>query len=337
MDDFRPYPSNPHASLLVNDGDVEGDSGWMISYVDIMTLLVALLVIIIVAANATSPDKTVAPQPSVLPAIIASPPAFEVPLPPVLAQEKVRRATLEPPDRNRSRLMPEAISAALGVSGLPAHHPPTPPALLARPTRPSAREAQLPRLALADALSADPLISPPYMLVLTYHLPTNARDISDQAVAGANALAESLDGALDDALTLPDLGGVEISTVPGGIRLRMQVELLFPSATAELSQPGQALVAGLVDTLSQYEGKVLVEGHTDDQPISTARFSSNWALSSARAIAIVEALERAGVARERLRAVGYADTRPLTDNDTPQARERNRRVEVVVEVQSVGQ
>ena len=76
-----------------------------------------------------------------------------------------------------------------------------------------------------------------------------------------------------------------------------------------------------------------VEGHSDSQTINTPEFSSNWALSSARAIAVVEALEEAGVASERLRAVGLAATQPLADNDTAEGRARNRRVEVVIHVE----
>ncbi|MDG4869000.1 OmpA family protein, partial [Guyparkeria sp. 1SP6A2] len=76
-----------------------------------------------------------------------------------------------------------------------------------------------------------------------------------------------------------------------------------------------------------------VEGHSDSQSINTPEFSSNWALSSARAIAIVEALEAGGVEPERLRAVGFADTRPLEDNSSAEGRARNRRVEVVIHVE----
>ena len=131
----------------------------------------------------------------------------------------------------------------------------------------------------------------------------------------------------------PYLEGVEVSRVAEGISLRVQDRLLFPSATAELTEGGSSLVGSLLETIQRYDGEVWVEGHSDSQTINTPEFSSNWALSSARAIAIVEALEEAGVASERLRAVGLAATQPLADNDTAEGRARNRRVEVVIHVE----
>ncbi|MGM3141050.1 OmpA/MotB family protein, partial [Bacillus cereus group sp. BC235] len=76
-----------------------------------------------------------------------------------------------------------------------------------------------------------------------------------------------------------------------GISLRVQDQLLFPSAAAGLSEGGTSLVGSLLETIQRYDGEVWVEGHSDSQSINTPEFSSNWALSSARAIAIVEALE----------------------------------------------
>jgi len=74
-----------------------------------------------------------------------------------------------------------------------------------------------------------------------------------------------------------------------------------------------------------------VEGHTDSLPISNARFSSNWELSTARATSVLSLLlERHGVLPERLSAAGYAEFRPIASNATPEGRARNRRVDVVL-------
>src|SRR5690625_7301960 len=75
---------------------------------------------------------------------------------------------------------------------------------------------------------------------------------------------------------------------------------------------------------------ITVEGHTDSVPIRSARFPSNWELSGARAGSVVRYLEANGIHSERLRAVGYADTRPLGSNDTVQGRASNRRVELTI-------
>lgn len=87
---------------------------------------------------------------------------------------------------------------------------------------------------------------------------------------------------------------MEVSRVEEGISLRVQDQLLFPSADAGLTDDGSDLIGTLLDTIQRYDGEVWVEGHTDSQTIDTPEYSSNWALSSARAIAIVEALEASG-------------------------------------------
>jgi len=75
---------------------------------------------------------------------------------------------------------------------------------------------------------------------------------------------------------------------------------------------------------------VRTEGHTDSVPIHNSRFRSNWELSAARSIALVEVFIDKGVARERLSIAGYADTDPLDTNETEEGRQRNRRVDIVI-------
>ncbi|MCB1727006.1 MAG: OmpA family protein, partial [Gammaproteobacteria bacterium] len=78
-------------------------------------------------------------------------------------------------------------------------------------------------------------------------------------------------------------------------------------------------------------GQITVAGHTDNIPISTGRFRSNWELSSARAVTVLHAmLQNRDIAEDRVVVQGLADTRPLVDNDSPQNRARNRRVELIL-------
>jgi len=85
------------------------------------------------------------------------------------------------------------------------------------------------------------------------------------------------------------------------------------------------------DVLTETDGQITVEGHTDDVPISTTRFRSNWALSSARAVSVAHGLFGDGaIDQERFTVAGYADTKPLVSNSTGAGRARNRRVEVVI-------
>jgi chemotaxis protein MotB len=317
LEDHRAGPK--HDSLLKARSEDDSDSAWMVSYIDIMTLLVALFVIIIVAAEAANPGwLTHEAMPEAPPAQDA-PTTLGVPLPDSLAARQaapvyVAGATAP------GKLSPWAISAALGVAGLPARAPIT-PLLLALPT-----------LLLADGADISAPLAE-YMVVLTDRPPVNVQTVEPEALQGGPTLAETLPERQESAPYLPDLDGVEASRVSEGINLRVQNQLLFESAEAGLSAAGEALVASLVETIERYDGDVSVEGHSDSRSINTEEYPSNWALSSARAIAIVQALEDAGVSPGRLRAVGLAATRPLADNDTLDGRARNRRVEVVIHVE----
>ena len=87
----------------------------------------------------------------------------------------------------------------------------------------------------------------------------------------------------------------------------------------------------LVPLLSETDYQLVVAGHTDNIPISSPRFPSNWELSSARAGSVVRLFETQGISPGRMQATGFADTRPLARNDTERGRARNRRVELVLQ------
>jgi len=110
--------------------------------------------------------------------------------------------------------------------------------------------------------------------------------------------------------------------------VRVPGTLLFESGKATLKPEMLASLRTMVDLLKSKPGVVLqVEGHTDDVPISTVQFASNWELSASRAIAVIRFFMAEGIPAERLSAAGYADSRPLVPNDGPENREVNRRVE----------
>lgn len=133
-----------------------------------------------------------------------------------------------------------------------------------------------------------------------------------------------------------DIPGVSVSQGREGVTLRIDDSLLFPSGEAVLTSQGQDVVESLIDVLTSFDGQISVEGHTDDIPIATPRFPSNWELSAGRAIAVMRHLERQGVAISRMRAVGYADTQPMESNATPAGRAANRRVELLLRQQPEG-
>lgn len=120
--------------------------------------------------------------------------------------------------------------------------------------------------------------------------------------------------------------GVVVQVRDRRISLDIGAAALFPSGQAELTEDGRRMLGQLAPALRQAPGDIAVEGHTDATPIATLRFPSNWELSAARAAVVVRALADAGVAAERLSAVGYADTRPLAFGADPDSLARNRRV-----------
>ena len=124
--------------------------------------------------------------------------------------------------------------------------------------------------------------------------------------------------------------GVSVTRGNEGVTLRIDDNLLFASAQADLTGDGRQVLESLLGTLLAFDGRISVEGHTDDVPIATPRFPSNWELSGARAIAVVRYLQGQDIPESRLRAIGYADTQPLESNDTAEGRAANRRVELVL-------
>ena len=134
-------------------------------------------------------------------------------------------------------------------------------------------------------------------------------------------------------LPLDQLGeGVEVLVNDGVVSFRISSEMLFPSGQADLIGPGAQMLATLVPVLNAMPNqRIVVEGHTDDVPIRNERYPSNWELSGGRAGSVVRQLIDLGVAPQRIRATGFADTRPLQPNDSEAHRAANRRVELVLE------
>ncbi|MCS7171750.1 MAG: OmpA family protein [Aquificaceae bacterium] len=136
---------------------------------------------------------------------------------------------------------------------------------------------------------------------------------------------------LQDALKRLGLEGeFKIAFEAIGVRLILQEKLLFESGSAEIKPETRPILDKLYEIIRELPNPVEVEGHTDNIPISTERFPSNWELSTARAGTIVRYFIARGINPERLKASGYADTRPLASNATPEGRSQNRRVEIVI-------
>ncbi|RKZ19720.1 flagellar motor protein MotB [bacterium] len=131
-----------------------------------------------------------------------------------------------------------------------------------------------------------------------------------------------LDEKLDDQIM--------IETREDGVLIRMPAPLLFQSGGAELLTVSQPLLDKLASLFRKFPGEVRVEGHTDDIPIKSTQFPSNWELSSARAVAVARYFQGLGIPPDRLAATGYGEYRPEAGNGTAEGRAANRRVEILL-------
>jgi len=107
-------------------------------------------------------------------------------------------------------------------------------------------------------------------------------------------------------------------------------KILFDSGKANLKPDAFPLLTKIAAVLKKIDNEVYVEGHTDNVPIHTVEFPSNWELSAARAASVAKYFIEQGISPSRLVIAGYADTRPVASNDTPQGRQKNRRIDILI-------
>ncbi|RLJ19401.1 type VI secretion system protein TssL [bacterium endosymbiont of Escarpia laminata] len=141
----------------------------------------------------------------------------------------------------------------------------------------------------------------------------------------AEELAEMLKEEIEE-------GMLEIETEQTKIIIRIQEKGSFPSGRASLKPGFFDVITRITDVVAETPGNIVVAGHTDNIPISTQRFRSNWELSSARAVTVVHAmLSNSGLDPTRVLVEGHADSNPLAPNDSRENRAKNRRVELIIE------
>ena len=140
-------------------------------------------------------------------------------------------------------------------------------------------------------------------------------------------LAQTLNSAM---ASFVKNGQMNVSQNGRGVELEINASALFNQGEADIQPEAKKTLADAAKVLADNDFAIEVEGHTDNMPISTARFPSNWELSSARASSVVRLFIDQGIVAKRLKAVGEADNQPVVPNDTPENRARNRRVTITV-------
>ena len=146
-----------------------------------------------------------------------------------------------------------------------------------------------------------------------------------------NELAEQL-VELQEALDREIKQGlVTLERSESSIIIRIQEKGSFDSGSARLDPGFHQVMARISKVLAAKPGRITVAGHSDNIPISTGRFRSNWELSSARAVTVLHSMLRnKDIAEDRIVVQGLADTQPMVENDSPQNRAKNRRVELIL-------
>lgn len=149
--------------------------------------------------------------------------------------------------------------------------------------------------------------------------------------AEVQQLRQTYDGLVSDLQSEVASGRVQIEQLRDGLNVKLTQAVLFPSGSAQVGQEGTEVLGKVANRLLELPHRILVQGHTDDVPISgrlAERYPTNWELAGARAASVVRILAERGVPPERLAAVSLADTQPAVPNESPESRATNRRIEI---------
>lgn len=233
-------------------------------------------------------------------------------------------------NEGKYRVMADAMSAAFGGP------PRTLTPVQVGETQPLGSSSDRP--AVSTQAAAGAAASPVQSLRMreAFELPTFARQYRPPAArSAAAAKADEQLGAIgtrvEKALSsLVAQGLVTVRRSRSYLEIEIQSDLLFASGVAVPSAAARTTIEQLAAVLREEPNAIRVEGYTDNLPIRTAQFQSNWELSAARAASVVHVLSSVGIAEPRLAVIGYGEHQPIADNTTAQGRNANRRVQLVI-------
>lgn len=157
-------------------------------------------------------------------------------------------------------------------------------------------------------------------------------NVSEEDLAMINRIkqdSEALREALDEEI---EQGLIDMEVTDQRIILMVREKGSFPSGSADIIEPFKNIVSKISEVFSEFDGIIIVSGHTDNIPIKTYRFRSNWELSSSRAVSVIHELVKDRILKsKRFEVAAYADTQPIDSNATAAGRAKNRRVEIMMD------
>jgi chemotaxis protein MotB len=191
---------------------------------------------------------------------------------------------------------------------------------------------------------------PTALMKLRDPVPQNKVDLPAPPVSGPNSPTPAegpragKDGTADAGAALVEMAGEIKAALQGlidkklvhvrqsalAVEVEINTDILFPSGVAQVSPQALPVLAKVAEILKPFPNAIRVEGHTDNRPIATAVFPSNWELSAARAANVVQLFAKSGVDPLRMTVLGLGEFRPVAPNDTAEGRNANRRVVVVI-------
>ncbi len=272
---------------------IEQRDNWLLSYIDILTLFLTLLVVLLVL----EPEDKTAMKGEVEVVVNAAPPPAEE--------------------------LHEAVKYELKLPSIPS-------APWSVPIELDVEIPLLPEPAEVENIES-------MSLFVEEEQPETIVPPTAPVVEPAPAQEMSLADMMMERLATTGLSErLQARKVDQAVQLEVNDNILFAAGSVALKSEGKRLLDDLEQLFNKNEASITIAGHTDNRPISSVRFPSNWELSSGRATRVARYLIDRGYDPGRLRALGYADTRPLASNETAAGRARNRRVSLVVRFNEPG-
>jgi chemotaxis protein MotB len=140
---------------------------------------------------------------------------------------------------------------------------------------------------------------------------------------------ETFEQKMKETMQTSDLSNlVQIQSNERKVKLVLTEGVLFSSGHAELKEPAKKVLAPIAAELTKVNNDIIIEGHTDNVPIKSGKYASNWELSMARAYSVLVFFSEQGIEARNLAGIGYGENRPIADNATAEGRARNRRIEI---------
>ncbi|MBW6453807.1 MAG: OmpA family protein [Methyloprofundus sp.] len=288
--------SSAHLEELLNHTNEQNQHSWLMSYLDVFVLML-MLVISLISISDIQTEQSASEKAS-LPKTVKHNPVAAQPIDAATVEQtiSIQTATHEP-------LQPVAAQTIADLQN--AHAEPLETPVTEKPITP----IEPPQVAQKTAEQAD----------------KKTPETTQESKDWQEAFKQQLE-------TLGIADAINLQFKNSRIHIEIQDNILFDSADALITLKGEKILLPLSKLLQQSVGIIYIEGHTDNRPIATQQFPSNWELGAARALSVLHFLSQESIPESRLRATTYADTQPISNNDEPTGREKNRRVNLIIKM-----